>query len=135
MSESRAKLLRLLLRAFGVFDLLALVAVVMPTAWIAAVHQRLGLGHFPIEPIVLYLARSASAVYALHGATLLYVSFDVRRYDRLIRFLSLAAIFHGALIVAIDVASSMPLWWTILEGPCFAAMGIAVLIVRGRRDE
>lgn len=135
MTESRAKLLSLLLRAFGVFDLLALVAVAMPTASIAWVHERLGLGSLPREPIVLYLARSASAVYALHGATLLYVSFDVRRYDQLIRFLSLAAIFHGALIVAIDVAAKMPLWWTILEGPCFAATGVAVLAARGFRDD
>lgn len=135
MTETRAKLLALLLRAFGVFDLLALVAVAMPMASIAAAHERLGLGSLPIEPIVLYLARSASAVYALHGATILYVSFDVLRYDRLIRFLSLAAIFHGSLIVAIDLASGMPLWWTIVEGPCFAATGIAVLIVRGRSGE
>jgi len=132
MTESRARLLAFLLRALGAFDLLALAAVVVPASWIASAHGRLGLGELPNEPIVFYLARSASAVYALHGAIVFFVSFDVRRYDPLIRFLSLAAIFHGALIVAIDAASSMPAWWTIIEGPCFAATGVAVLAVRGR---
>lgn len=119
-----------LLRVLGGFDLLALAAVVVPQIWIAATHNRLGLGVFPTEPIVIYLARSASALYAMHGALLIFVSFDVRRYDPLIRFLAIVAIVHGAAILAIDAAAGMPFYWTLLEGPCFAATGVAVLVLR-----
>lgn len=102
----------------------------MPRPWIEAAHRLLGLGEMPAAPIVAYLARSTSALYAMHGAILIFVSFDVGRYDGLIRFLAAAAMVHGAALVAIDCAAGMPLYWTVLEGPCFAATGAAVLALR-----
>jgi len=59
--------LRVALRVLGVTDTLAFIAVVMPTTWIQWGHQWSGLGEFPDAPIAGYLARSASALYALHG--------------------------------------------------------------------
>ena len=54
----------------------------------AAAHASLGLGPMPQGPLVGYLIRSASALYALHGALALFLSFDVRRYWRVITFLA-----------------------------------------------
>jgi hypothetical protein len=120
----------LLLRVLGCVDLLALVAVVVPHAWLAASHRALGLGELPDAPVVGYLARSASAVYALHGAMILFISGDVRRYWRLITFLAAAAVVHGAVLVGVDIAEGMPAWWTAVEGLGFAATGAAVLAVQ-----
>ena len=100
MSNSQRKL-AILLRVLGSLDLLALAAVVMPQAWLAAAHRFAGLGMMPTEPIVGYLTRSASALYALHGAMVLFISFDVARYERLIRFMAYAAVIHGAVILGI----------------------------------
>ena len=65
------KVLVFLLRLVGVGSLFALVAVVMPSTWMAATHRWLGLGEMPTGPVVEYLARDLSAFYALAGALLL----------------------------------------------------------------
>ncbi|MCA9123694.1 MAG: hypothetical protein H6822_15625 [Planctomycetaceae bacterium] len=122
-----ALLLVVALRCLGGLDMLAFVAVVMPTAWIEWGHRWCGLGEFPDEPIANYLARSASALYALHGLLVLYMSRDPQRYWPLIRFFARLAVAHGVVMFAIDWASEMPLWWTALEGPAFTATGLVVL--------
>jgi hypothetical protein len=116
-----------ILRVFGVMDLLALLAVFLPLEGMARTHAWLGLGELPREPIVGYLTRSASALYALHGAMILFISFDVSRYARLITFLAVAALVHGAIMFVIDLVVGMPVFWTLLEGPAFAATGAVVL--------
>jgi hypothetical protein len=81
----------------------------------------------PEGPLVGYLARSASALYALHGALVLFRSFDVLRYWSLITFLAALAVLHGAVMLWVDLAEGMPVWWTAIEGLGFAATGGAVL--------
>lgn len=122
-----ARRLALVLRGLGLLDFMALFVVVAPGSWIDLAHQWAGLGALPSDPIVGYLARSASALYALHGALIVFLSFDVSRYERLIRFLAWAAVVHGAVILGIDVAQQMPAFWRYAEGPAFAATGLVVL--------
>lgn len=107
--------------------MLAFLAVVMPKPWIGAAHDFAGLGDFPSAPVAGYLARSASALYALHGLMVVYMSFDVRRYWPLIRFLGQLSVLHGAVILGIDLTEEMPRWWIALEGPTFMATGLLVL--------
>ncbi len=118
------------LRALGALDLLALGAVVMPRRWMEVAHYWAGLGVMPEGPVVGYLARSASVLYALHGAMILFVSFDVRRYGPLITLLGFAALAHGAILLGVDLAEGMPLWWTFGEGMGYFGIGTCVLILR-----
>jgi len=120
----------LVLRVLGCVDLLALAAVVMPRVWLARGHAWAGLGELPPGPLVGYLCCSASLLYALHGATVLFVSSDLPRYERLLTFLAAAALVHGAVMLGIDLAKGMPPWWTAVEGPCFPATGAAVLVLQ-----
>ena len=118
------------LRFLGTVDMLAFIAVAMPAAWIQRGHQWSGLGDFPDAPIAAYLARSASALYALHGLMVVYMSFDVRRYWPLIRFLASIAVAHGIVMLWVDLAVGMPAWWIALEGPAFSATGLIVLLAQ-----
>lgn len=118
------------LRILGTVDLLALIAVVMPFSWMSHINSLSGLGPLPDARIVGYLARTTSALYALHGAMILFISADVERYRRLITFLAYAAVVHGAVLLGIDVANQMPLFWTLLEAPAFAATGVLVLVLQ-----
>ena len=127
-------MLALALRCLGCLDLAALLAVVAPDRWIDFAHRWTGLGPVPDGPIVAYLVRTTSALYALHGALIVFVSFDVARYERLIRFLALAALLHGAVILWIDTALPLPALWRYGEGPCFAATGAVVLWLQRRAD-
>jgi Na+-translocating ferredoxin:NAD+ oxidoreductase RnfD subunit len=126
------KVLVTLLRMGAVITLSALGAVVMPQTWMAAIHQALGMGDLPDLPIVGYLTRSLSALYAVHGAMLLFVSFDVRRYLPLVRFSAGLVIVFGAMLLAIDAAAGLPWWWTFVEGPFLVVLGTVLLGLSGR---
>lgn len=122
--------LRVVLRTFAVMDMLAFMAVVMPTAWMQTGHQWAGLGEFPAAPVAAYLARSASLMYGLHGVFLFLLSMDTVRYEKLIRWIAAVTVFHGGIMLTIDVVENMPLWWTLLEGPAFSLTGVVVLIAQ-----
>jgi hypothetical protein len=132
MNDPRHRRVALALRILGTLDLLALVAALAPRPWLVVAHEWCGLGSLPDGPVVGYLYRSASAMYALHGALMLFVAGDVVRYWRLIRFLAMLAVVHGAVLVAIDAAEQMPGWWRWIEGPGFAATGAVVLWLQRR---
>jgi hypothetical protein len=115
------------LRCLGALDCCALLAVSLPREWIQSLCVSLTGVAFPAVPVAWYLARSASLLYALHGAMAVFISYDVPRYWRLIRFLALAAVAHGGLVLAIDLSAGMPGWWSGIEGPCFAVTGLVML--------
>jgi len=120
------------LRATGVAMLGALVFVFCPFGWMAAIHARMGLGTLEYTPVASYLIRTLSAMYAVLGALLLFMSSDVMRYRELIRFFGAIAVIGGLAVTVFDAALRLPLWWTALEGPLTMGMG-AVLVVMGRR--
>ena len=123
---------RWFLRVVGTVALLAIAAVVMPYAWMNAIHQRLEMGQLPAEPIVGYLARSTSAFYALLGALLWVVSFDLVRHRLILRFLGVAIIVFGMMLLVVDFVEGMPLWWSLWEGPINMAFGTIILILSNR---
>ena len=119
--------LRWLLRINGGVMILATVAVVMPHSAMDRIHHGLGLGQLPDVPIVGYLTRSLSALYALLGVTAVYLAADVPRYRPLIRFWSAATIVFGLTLLGIDLAVQLPAWWALGEGGCVTAMGAVLL--------
>lgn len=123
------------LRGLGLIDLVALLAVFLPTEWIAWSHQSTGMGNLPEERIVGYLVRSTSALYALHGALLLFLAFDVVRYRPLIQFLGWLTVMHGIILLFVDVRVGMPPWWQWTEGPTFSAIGLAIVILSRRNRQ
>ena len=126
------RLLKLILRLTGAALVLATPFIFLPHAWHGAAHERLGLGVYPAGPIIDYLARSASAMYALSGAFCWLVSFDVRRYGPVIVFLGISSVAFGLLMTVVDLELGLPWWWTAGEGPPAVVLGI-VLIVLERR--
>jgi hypothetical protein len=115
------RFLRLLLRIVGTASLLAVAGVVMPYAWMDAIHGWLGMGPLPSDAIVGYLARSTSAFYALLGGLLWVVSFDLQRHRLGLWYLGAAIIAFG------DLLEGMPLFWSLCEGPIDMAVGIVIL--------
>ncbi len=127
LASSRGTLLRWSLRLFGSVDLLATLALVMPTSWMMSAHRLCGLGELPPSPLPVYLARSTSMLYAFHGALLWRLSFDVERWRSIIAFMAWGAIVMGMLLVLIDLRTGMPAWWLLVEGPAFTASGLWLL--------
>ncbi len=120
------KTLVVVLRASAALLLVAVLPAVMPFGWMKAIHEGLGMGELPEGPIVGYLTRSLSALYATHGVLLLFVSLDVRRYLPLVKCLAVLDVAFGAGMFAIDCAVGMPRWWIVCEGPPLIALGGAM---------
>ncbi|HUT09642.1 MAG TPA: hypothetical protein VMY42_04035 [Thermoguttaceae bacterium] len=125
------KALAILLRISAVLLLTAVVPAVMPFAWMVEIHQRLGLGELSHARLTGYLTRSLSALYAMHGALLMFVSFDVRRFLPVIRCLAVLKLVFGTGMIVLDVAVGMPTWWIVGEGPLIAALGVVLLWLAG----
>lgn len=111
--------------------LCALVFVFCPFGWMAAIHERLGLGELSYTPLMSYLTRTLSALYASMGAVLLFISFDVQRYCPLIRLFGVLAVAGGVGVTILDAAAGLPLFWTVAEGPLTVALG-GVLVTLAR---
>jgi hypothetical protein len=122
----------LLLQLQGGMLLLALAAVFLPFTWMAAVHAWLRIGKLPQAPIVEYLARSLSGMYAFWGPVYLFLAADIRRYLPMVRFLARLQIVCGVGMLALDAVVGMPLPWTVSEGPIIVALALAVLLLARR---
>ncbi len=128
------RILIFVLRIIGASALFALLAVVMPITWMAAVHRWLGLGEMPTDPIVGYLARSLSLFYAFFGIIFLALATDLRRYRPLVRVVGIGAALFGFVLWGVDAAVGLPSWWTLAEGPLTIAFGIGIVVL-ARGDE
>jgi len=120
------------LRVTGVTMLFALVFVFCPFGWMQAIHERVGMGELAYTPLLSYLIRTLSAMYATMGALTLFVSRDVERYGPVIRLLAWIAILGGAGVTALDAGLGLPLFWTATEGPLTVALGIVLLALPAR---
>ena len=119
--------LRLLLGAIGLLDLSALVVVFVPLATLTEATRRLGLAPLPDVPLTQYMLRTASALYALHGAIFLFLANNVPVYRALIRFLACATLVHGSLVQGVMWAIEMPPWWQFTEAIGYFGPALATL--------
>lgn len=119
------------LRLGGIVCATALLAVVMPRAWHAAMHVWLGLGTFPDAPLVEYLARGMSGVCGIYGVLLIWLARDVRRYASLLAMqaILLMGVSLAATVMLVD--SGMPDWWLYGDaGAVWAFQWIVLLLLR-----
>jgi hypothetical protein len=93
--------------------------------WMASLHARLGLGETPRAPLVEYLTRSASLLYALHGCVLLAASLDVRHNAPVVCAIGWLTAAFGLGMFGVDLDAGMPWYWTAFEGLPTAAAGLS----------
>lgn len=133
MTGDRCRLLLVvLLRVGGGLACLAVLAVFLPTAWMAGTHRWLGLGEFPDLAVTQYLARSVSAFYAMFGGLTILASLDVRRFGPVITYLAIVTMAFGVVITGVDATAKMPTYWTLTEGPPTFVIGLVILLLNRR---
>lgn len=123
------KNLKILLRFFGTSSLFALIFVIAPTPWLGSIHTYLGMGELPNKPVVGYLARSTSALYAILGGLFWVVSFDLKRHRSILHYLGVAITLFGAALLVIDFWEGLPLLWKLWEGPFVMAFGLVIFFL------
>ena len=125
----------ILLRFSAVLLLTAMIPAVMPFGWMKDMHRLLGMGELPEGPIIGYLTRSLSAMYAMHGALLFFVSLDVRRFLPVVKCLAVLGILFGVGMLVLDIVVGMPLPWIACEGPFIVVLGGMLLWLTGHVQE
>ncbi len=136
MKPERAQtVLKWLLLIGGGLAATAIFAVVMPTDWMEATNDRLGLGPFHRSPLTEYLTRSLSAFYAFHGFMSIYLSRQVARYADFLVFYGWLSVGFGAVLTAIDFLAGMPSSWSWGEGPGLIALALVIVwLARNARE-
>jgi hypothetical protein len=120
------------LRTIAAVESLAILAVFMPHSWMDACHRAMGMGALAEQPVLAYLTRSLSALYAMQAGLLWLVSGDVRRYAPVVLYVGLAFVAFGALVLGIDVYARLPWFWIAGEGPLLMLVGPVVLVLLWR---
>ncbi len=133
MSATRSeRTLVWVLRVLGGFMVVAVVGMFMPTDWMSATNDALGLEPLHRSPLTEYLTRSLSAVYAFLGALLLYVASDVRRYRGLVAFIAKLMVVGGVFFTVLDFWAGMPGHWSWTEGPPMVLVAGWMIWLAGR---
>ena len=124
-----------LMRLDACVVLCAVPCAFLPFAWMDAVHRDwLGLGPLPDAPIVRYMARSLSLVYALHGAVVLTVTLDWMRLRPIVPVLACLHAALGVGLLVADLDAGVPWWWAVGEGPGLIAFGLVKLFLYRRAN-
>jgi len=126
------RLLVWLLRITGAVMLCALVFVFCPFGWMQAINDRIGLDRLTYTPLLSYLTRTLSAMYATMGALYLFISRDADRYRPLILFLAWLAVLTGIGVTVLDATLRLPLLWVATEGPFTIALGLVLIVLLAR---
>jgi hypothetical protein len=129
---SADKVLAIVLRVSAGVLLLAIVPIFFPYSLMASINRAIGLSELPDTALVGYLTRSLSALYAFHGALLMFLSFDVRRYLPLIKFYAAVSMLFGAVLLGLDIYLRMPVPWIIGEGPMIIMIYCVILGLAAR---
>ena len=125
-------MLQFILRLFGTSSLLATIFVAAPEAWMRDIHAALGMGELPAAPVVGYLARSTSALYAVLGGLFWTLSFDTIRYRSVLMYLGAALATFGLSLYVIDWREGMPWLWCVWEGTAVTGFGITIVLLARR---
>jgi hypothetical protein len=115
-----------LFRLGGCGLMLATFAVFLPVTWMSTIHGWLGFGNFPTEPIVPYLARSTSALYAMHGTVMFAISMNLQRYWNLVLLIGALNFVFGIVVTVTDIIAPLPWYWTLAEGPPVVFVGALI---------
>jgi len=110
----------------------ALLAVVMPREWMDVASGFLRVDPLGDSPLAGYLARLASALYALHGSTLGIVAWYLPQSLCMVKPIGIATIVFGLLMYWIDLGEEMPVYWTVLEGTALVLGGGSFVVIAGR---
>jgi hypothetical protein len=124
---SASLILRVLLRLVAAAELLAAVGVLMPRAAMVRIHALLGLGAFPAGEVVVYLARTLSGLYVIHGGLLWLVACDLDRYASVLRYVIYTGLAFSVLVTIAGFQAGFPLLWIVAEGPGLFVLSLALL--------
>jgi len=121
--------LRRLLFLVAIVQGSAFFAAVMPRGWMDAASGVLRVDSLGHSPLAGYLARLASALYALHGSTLAIVAWYLPQSLFMVKPIGIATVLFGLLMYWIDIGEGMPTYWCAVEGSALVLGGSLFIVL------
>jgi hypothetical protein len=115
------------LRLVGVVEMFAFGAVIMPRAWMEAVHADMGMMEMPKGPVFDSVMRQVSFTYGLHGVALWFIAADVGRYRPLVILTAFGYLLAGPVFFVVDLNNGMPWSWIAGNGGSCLLIGVLLL--------
>jgi len=79
--------------------------------------------------------RSVSLFYAIHGAIVFYISFDLRKYLKLLKLICYLGVLFGICLFIIDLNAPMPTYWIYGEGPLAIILSLVILTLASKFEK
>jgi hypothetical protein len=112
----------------------AVFAMIMPRSWMDSISEILRVDPLGASPLAGYLARLASALYALHGSTLAIIAWYLPQSLFMVKPIGVATIAFGLAMYWIDLAEGMPVYWSIVEGTALVLGGASFVVMASMVD-
>lgn len=131
------KCLKFILRLNGVLGIMAVVAVVMPHAWLAECVAKVEPG-LPVAFLVAYLARSLSMFFVLVSVFLVIFSTDVVRYRVPITVVAIWILMAISCFGAYswpylsDLSKQWFFWFVVGDAAWSLVCAVAILVLQSR---
>ena len=112
--------------------MIAILLTGLPGALLPAIAFRkfswlMGYGEPPLVPLTVYLAGNAGFAYVAIAALFWVISQDLVRCQPLVRVCGWTMAIAGPAYLSIDLQSSLPWWWTMMDALGCLLIGLILL--------
>ena len=118
---------KVVLRVSAVATLIAVPAIFVPRLAISTLVEIFVLEKQSSTPLLVYMMAGGSAVFVVQGVLMLVMSFDIARYQMIIRVVAWGFLICSPLFVWIHMQAKTPMWWMWMDGLGCLVPGLILL--------
>jgi len=120
--------LKICLWIAGIGCLLSVVGLFLPVRLVESLAKVFGGPAFPDSPLCLYALRVVSATYVGVGVFFVILALNPTKYEVLVPFSGLAAIFLGVVCAITGLVVAMPVLWFLGDSLSCVVLGVLIVL-------
>jgi len=120
--------LKICLWIAGIGCLLSVVGLFLPVRLVESLAKVFGGPAFPDSPLCLYALRVVSATYVGVGVFFVILALNPTKYEVLVPFSGLAAIFLGVVCAITGLVVGMPVLWFLGDSLSCVVLGVLIVL-------
>lgn len=100
----------------------------LPILAIESITRAFGIESLPDSPLLVYAFRLMSATYAAVGVFFVILALDPMKYEVMVPFSGLGAVFVGVVCAVAGLLAEIPLWWFMGDSLSCLVLGVLILV-------
>jgi len=120
--------LKICLWIAGIGCLLSVFGMFLPILAIESITRAFGIESLPDSPLLVYAFRLMSATYAAVGVFFVILALDPMKYEVMVPFSGLGAVFVGVVCAVAGLLAEIPLWWFMGDSLSCLVLGVLILV-------